>query len=461
MQGRSLPMGPAGITKSSSLGHGMSSVPLWTSGLLRRVMARSMKRTLAAGAIVTLISSTAIAGKPVVTGPFAFTPQSVSAAPGSQDPCQPLALPDGFRQTILVAETDACGSGHLVLDAVADDSDWRDMNTVNETGRQVGRFLYTTHENDGGAGALSVIDLSAHEATVYVAGDFGISPPWSRLDGIEWTPWGTVLVAEENGASGRVFECHVDGLNVVDCIDRPRLGRMSHEGIAADENGNVFVGDELNGGSIYRFVPDRYGDLSSGTLYALNIPGSTTVCSGATGEGVTPLGQAEWVALEVADGQTAREAADLAGVSGFCRPEDAEIIGGNLYVVTTGTKNVLRIPLDTATPYVTEYAGINTNMRNESDVPSYGLNGPDNLASDTAGNLYIVEDNSGRSDIWVATPDRDGDGTADAVVLFGTLTTVGGEGTGIYFPRTLPQTMLINVQHAADGNDMTLTITRD
>lgn len=72
-----------------------------------------------------------------------------------------------------------------------------------------------------------------------------------------------------------------------------------------------------------------------------------------------------------------------------------------------------------------------------------------------------MEDNSGKSDIWVAGKDRDGDGTADTVELFATLTTPGAEGTGIYFPRTMPKTLLVNIQHAADGNDMTMMISKN
>ncbi len=427
-----------------------------------------MRKTLIVAIMAAIGSAPAHAAAAAVKGPFSFVPQSTSAAPGSEPACTPMALPTGFSQTILVAENDSCGTNHVVLDAVDGEEDLRDMNAVNETGKQVGRYLYTTHENGGGAAALSAIDLATGATEVYVASDFGIIPAWSRLDGNEWTPWGTLLIAEENGASGRLFECYVDGLVVADCVDRPAVGRMSHEGIAVDDYGILYLGDELNGGSIYRFMPTEYGDLSDGTLYALDIPGSVTVCSGASGVGVTPTGSAQWVALVVGqNGVTtdpaidARAAANEAGVADFCRPEDAELIGSNLYFATTTTKNVLRIPVDTATPLVTEYAGINTNMNNESDVSDFGLNSPDNLASDNAGNLYIVEDNSGESDVWVATPDKNSDGQADSVELFGTLTTPGAEGTGIYFPRTMPQTMLINVQHAADGNDMTLAISKD
>lgn len=180
------------------------------------------------------------------------------------------------------------------------------------------------------------------------------------------------------------------------------------------------------------------------------------------------MGPAEWVALISGENGVvtepsvnARMASDEAGVSDFCRPEDAELIGPNLYFATTTTRNILQIPVNTDYPYVTEYAGINSNMNNEADVFDNGLKSPDNLASDNAGNLYIVEDNSSQSDIWVATPDKNHDGQADSVVLFGTLTTPGAEGSGIYFPRGNPKAMLINVQHAGDNNDMTLVISKD
>jgi secreted PhoX family phosphatase len=360
----------------------------------------------------------------------------------------------------------------ITLDVIGDQFDIPDMNVVNETGGHVGRYLYRTHEIGGGDSAISAIDPQTGLSQVYTASDLNIDPAWSNLDGIEWTPWGTLLVAEEimpksSGDSGRLFECDVDGL-ILNCVDRPALGRRAHEGIVVAPNGNLFGGDELNGGSVYRFVPDRYGDLSAGTLYALNIPGSTTVCSGKPDEGVTPTGQAEWIPLipgqngVVTDPAVdSRAAANEAGASDFCRPEDAERIGPNLYIAATTTKNVLHIPVNTETPVVTEFAGINTNMNNEDEMMEFGLRAPDNLASDRAGNLYIVEDNTSQSDVWVATKDRNHDGVADNVYLFATLTTLGAEGTGIYFPRTRPKTMLINVAHSLDENDMTIAITKD
>jgi secreted PhoX family phosphatase len=353
---------------------------------------------------------------------------------------------------VIVEEAGLCGGA--VLDIYPGVADLTDMNTVNETRRQVGRYLYRTHEV-GANGAVSVIDLQTGESRVLVQ-----DPGFRRLDGLEWTPWGTLLFAEEAGPTGRLFEIVLaknDPMSAAAVHDRPALGRMSHEGIAVDAQGNVYVGDELNGGSIYKFEPDHYGDLSTGALYALNIVDESAAPGNGTGAG-------EWVAL--IPGQNgvvtdpaidAGAAADEAGVTDYFRPEDAEIMGQTLYFATTTTDNVYAISL-VGDPFVTEFVAAGVNV---GDSANFGLQNPDNLASDNAGNLYIVEDNSSRSDIWVATPDLDKDGRADSVALFATLTTLGAEGTGIYFARTEPRAMFVNVQHAANRNDMTILITKD
>ena len=411
---------------------------------------------------MTTLSCSILGEKSTISESFSFDPIPHSANTNSMPACTPLALPNGFTQSILVQERPSCSNAMVTLDVVADMSDRTDMNTVNETGSEIGRYLYRTHETDEGLAAISVLDLKSKQTAIHMGKEFG---GWTRLDGIEWTPWGTLLIAEEAGAFGRLFECRIDGLHV-ECKDRPAVGRMSHEGIAATKEGTVYVVDEYNGGAIFKFVPDTYGDLSAGQLFALNILNDdVTICSDKAGVGFTPTGEAKWIALTPGQNRvvtdptyTARSAAREAGVTGFCRPEDVEVIGGNLYVATTTTHTVFQIPITMGSPVVTEYVGINTNMNDEGDVPGYGLYSPDNLASDRAGNLYIIEDNSGKSDIWVATPDKDQNGMADSVLLFATLTTYGSEGSGIYIPPTEPHTIFLNVQHAYDDNDLTLAI---
>ncbi len=103
---------------------------------------------------------------------------------GSLPADAPFALPPGFSQAII--ETEATD---------ADFDDLPDMNQVNETGPQAGRFLYRTHEVSTN-GSVSVTDLQTGETTVLAQ-----RADWERFDGLKWTPWQTLLAAEEDGAS--------------------------------------------------------------------------------------------------------------------------------------------------------------------------------------------------------------------------------------------------------------------
>jgi hypothetical protein len=66
-----------------------------------------------------------------------------------------------------------------------------DMNTMNETGPNAGRYLYRTHEV-GSNGAVTVTDLWTGITTLVDK-----KSHYEALDGIVWTPWGTLLFAEE------------------------------------------------------------------------------------------------------------------------------------------------------------------------------------------------------------------------------------------------------------------------
>src|SRR5512145_618760 len=65
---------------------------------------------------------------------------------------EPFVLPAGYSQRILATQvadfTSVAGSG----------GDLPDMNTLNETGPEAGRYLYRTHET-GSNGASTVTDL--------------------------------------------------------------------------------------------------------------------------------------------------------------------------------------------------------------------------------------------------------------------------------------------------------------
>src|SRR4029453_16833494 len=96
-----------------------------------------------------------------------------------------------------------------------------------------------------------------------------------------------------------------------------------HEGMRIDSQGNVYGISETApttaagpGGYIFRFVPDRRGDLTSGQLYALKI----------TTSGTDRTGEAIWIPLDRDAVQVnADVAATAAGATGYGRPEDVGV----------------------------------------------------------------------------------------------------------------------------------------
>ncbi|WP_292835122.1 alkaline phosphatase PhoX [Microbacterium sp.] len=374
--------------------------------------------------------------------PIGGTPYSEATATWEQ----PFVIPEGYSQRMVADETvlDIYGGGV---------DDLTDMNTVNETGKQAGRYLYRTHEVDGN-GALSVVDLKTGEAKV-IAQDQG----WRRLDGIRWTPWGTILFAEET-AGGRLFEAFLDPKDptkIVRVEARPEVGILRHEGIEALGNGVLFVIDELNGGSIFMFVPSKRSDLSDGQLYALKLTGLADDAqvwnAGTVGQKV---GAFEWVALDmnqvVVD---ADAAANAVAATEFGRPEDVEVIGRTLYVANTSEDRVVAIDLISSVLSSFVQAGVNVPVEN-AEAGVTGFNNPDNLAQGPGGRLWVVEDNY-LSDVWVARRDLNRDGAADSVAQFASLKDTGAEISGIYFGKD-PKTLFLNVQHPdkelADGTWM-------
>ena len=461
-----------------------------------------MRRTRCGGvALAAVLSAAAVQGTAAAAldsnSPVAFDPIEGSAYDVPFDPDAPWVLPDGFTQRLV--------EGEEALDIYPDMPDLPDMNTENETGAQAGRYLYRTHEvrpdpedlegYAAGGGALSWIDTWDHDrqGVLTQRGD------WEALDGLRWTPWGSMLFAEESidplladpdvqpdpdpatpvnelltddpltGYSGLLYEVFLDRndpTRVASVQARPAVGSMSHEGIEVGPDGAVYVIDEYRGGSVFKFVPDRRNDLRTGRLHVLAV------------EEADGTGPGRWVPLprdtvQVNARAAVQELIDAGEpIATYQRPEDLEIIDGVLHVaVTEGNLGpdgeelfdgwVLAI--DLATTQVTSFVepGVNVPVETDpaEDDPTTGVTGfdnPDNLAEGPDGSLWIVEDNV-PSDIWVAGEDRNNDGRADDVEHFASLTDPEAEGTGIYFGRD-PRTLYVNLQHSATGADSTWAI---
>jgi uncharacterized protein len=403
-----------------------------------------------------------LASGSATTGQFKFAPlPSSTACTNGGNPALPFAIPAGYTQTIVAREGDG-GTTDL----------W-DMNTQNETGPEAGRFLYRTHEVTGN-GQVSVTDLETGTTRVLAT-----RSDWERFDGIVWTPWGTILAAEETGAqafpdpavpqaqAGLVYE--IDPATGV-AVARPAIGSRSHEGMRFDPQGNLYGISESSppgGGYLYRFVPDRQGDLSSGQLYVLKL---VTPNADRTGEAV-------WVPLNRTLVQANSDVqATLVQATGYSRPEDVEITtstgnnggGANvLYVAVTGEDRVLGIDLrepqgagDHATAFVYTYVRDGINAPSDFDLP-------DNLALDKNGNLFITEDPGTATarqlgdDIWVAPPSNGGQHElAQPIVRFASLTDCAAEPTGIYFDLR-DWSLYVHAQHrGGDGRDLDVKIER-
>lgn len=274
---------------------------------------------------------------------------------------------------------------------------------------------------------------------------------------------------------------------------------MSHEGLAFDSQNSFYFIDELNGGSIYKYVSANpnatTGDdyFNKGQTFALKV-GAGSQFEGNNGPAIT--GAAEWVAITSATGtptadtfsamvnmgggffsMDGRMAADLVGATGYNRPEDLEIqtrADGSqvLYFATTdsdtnadssdGRSRVYTLDVDTGE--VKLFADSSTIDLATGAAVGGGLRNADNLAIDANGNIYFIEDRNGAvdDDVWLAVDlNKDGDllDAGEGLARWASNGTPGSELTGLYFDKFNPNVAYVNIQHPADGVDRTIQIT--
>ena len=379
-----------------------------------------------------------------------------------------------------------------------------DMVTSNETGPAAGRYLFMPFET-GTAGVQRVDLQNPHyeqrTVTIVAPGEQG----FVSGDASRWTPWGGYLTAEESwgrgSTKGRLFEVTnpiTAGPNGGNFVWRSIVPRVSHEGLAFDKNNTLYFVDELNGGSIYKYVstnPDATtGDeyFAAGQTFVLRV-GAGGQFEGSNGPAIT--GQATWVAITnptggpivgvsttlpdgTIDGRVSADDNDVLA-TGYNRPEDIELqtlADGTqlLYFNTTdsdvnnsggdGTSRTYNINLSTnvvrlfASPQTIDLA---TNL-----PVGGGFRNADNLAIDAEGNIYIVEDRGGGSDddLWFAVDlNKDGDllDAGEGLARWASNGTAGSEFTGLYFDIRTPNRAFVNIQHPSSEVDRLIEISAD
>jgi secreted PhoX family phosphatase len=426
-----------------------------------------------------------------------FTALTSSAGPTANE-AQPITLSNPDFQQHSLAERQT----QLLLSRPNSGS-W-DMNTVNETGPHKGRYLFTVFETNT-PGVQRTDLLTGDTETIWQTPNIGAGH--RSFDACYWTPWGTLITAEESwvtaaGGStspyGRLFELRnpLDAPGIInpvtvssnadaDFVHVNVIPRTSHEGIQFDKSGNMYFIDELDGGNIYKYTPKaNWGEIMAGRAEYFSA-GQTFVLR--VGDGTTPnaTGSYVWVPITNANGISlpgtltitdtngvtsldARNTTNLAPFKGtdYMRPEDMvlQFVGGNesLYITTTTTHEVYRLDLKRSN--IAVFASRNTTDLATGLPVGSALANPDNLAVDHDGNVYIVEDRNGGTDddIWFAVDlnlDGDLDDPGEGIKRWASNGTSGSEFTGLYFDPTNKRRAWVNIQHPGSGNDRTIEIT--
>jgi len=177
--------------------------------------------------------------------------------------------------------------------------------------------------------AVQRINLATGKVQDILAKGSAADPGMSTCDPVRRTPWGTIIVGEETGGGGRLFEI-LDPLNTTNVTVHgsgaatttsdpahvryvPAVGTLSWEGLALLPNGVLYMTDEsrpgagIMGGGVYKFIPDQLwsggaaihdlaaSPLNSGRLFGLRI-GRNSATSPDFGQ-ANEYGRGYWVEI--------------------------------------------------------------------------------------------------------------------------------------------------------------------
>jgi secreted PhoX family phosphatase len=163
--------------------------------------------------------------------------------------------------------------------------------------------------------------LTGETDTIWYSPSFGAH---IAFDACYWTPWGTLITAEESWETaatgstspyGRLFELKnpIDAPAITNPLTASSnsnavsvhvnvIPRTSHEGIQFDKAGNMYFIDELNGGNIYKYTSAAsFGDVMSGNAEYF-AAGQTFVLRVGNGNTPNATGAFTWVPFTDATG---------------------------------------------------------------------------------------------------------------------------------------------------------------
>jgi secreted PhoX family phosphatase len=364
-------------------------------------------------------ASTLVAGLGVAGWRRAFSATVIGPSPygalGAPD-ANGVALPAGFTARLLAT------TGHTVTGTTYAWHGEPDGGScfVDSVG---GGWVYVSNSElngrNGGVGALKF------------RADGSVADAYRILGGTKWncaggaTPWRTWLSCEEHRA-GFVWEC--DPYGPGQGIARPALGKFPHEAAAVDPiTSYVYLTEDDIESRLYRFRPDRWGDLSTGVLEAASWQSDGTL---------------SWLEVKPDRPYRGRDTTE------FLRGEGAWFDDGIAYFCTTADHRVWAHDVGTGTLEVIY----------DADVlgPAAPLREPDNVTVDPrSGDIYVAEDDDDLQLVLLAS----GQGERIAAPF---LQLTGHGGSEIAGPAFSPDgtRLYFSSQRGRDGkNGMTFEVT--
>ncbi len=279
------------------------------------------------------------------------------------------------------------------------------------------------------------------------------------------TPWGTVITSEETQNAG---DANADGYTDVGWLveidpltakvkeygngKQEKLwafGSASHENaLIMNDSITVYAGEDGGSSAVFKFVANNKADLSSGTLYALQLSQPLS--------GGDPTGTAgTWIAIPNTtqiERNTKRSITSALGATNFRGVEDVEVgtIDGKIYFTSKGNGRVYRFT-DNGTSvsnFETYVGGASYTLNTDQGVftEPWG-SGNDNLTFDDQGNLWVLQD-GGNNYIWVVAPNHTQ--SAPKVELFSS-SPLGSEPTGLTFSPDY-RYGFYSIQHPSGSN---------
>jgi hypothetical protein len=458
------------------------------NSLKPKLQMKKLYLSLAAAAV----SATAYAGTDVWFVPLT---QSAPVVPPNALPelTAPYVTPAGIRQWNVLSMREVEDQVLNPLESIlrvpaGTSSSMFDMIAYDDTGS----YLFIPHETPFGAGVTRHEILTRTTQVLFRGDQMGAFGNWANdygaFDPCRFTPNGTLFLAEEWTAEGRVIEVLNPFAAPQDIKIREleSIANVAHEGInfSIKDPRIIYFIDEWNSGSIYKFVMTAAGDYTKGQTFVLKVDAfagdAAADWNAAANVGKTRTGRAHWVPLTDANGvplpgitnpfrngpttdprtdpttRGGRPAADEVGATPYGRPEDMEIStlknGNEVLIIAVTSENAIYSYeiLDANTAFVRLYASRST-PKNLGHAPTTGrIDSPDNIAMDALGNIYIIEDAPNNSnvggDVWFAR-DTNNDGVAESVDHFLSIRVDGCEATGMIFNPQIPTEFVLAVMH--------------